>query len=145
MLSRPPVLLLGKQQLGAAQACEQLRVRQTCTRPNTRHLDVEASKAKRKHARTASPQREPATQVKLGIQQVTTMRLTHVPELQLGLQETAHVSAPPRIDSNSNVSVRKQQWLVKAKKVGLNSWTHNKHRPKAHMCLKAVVMLGLVG
>ncbi|KAL0024093.1 hypothetical protein WJX79_006591 [Trebouxia sp. C0005] len=31
-------------------------------------------------------------------------------------QETDHVSAPPRIDSNSNVSVRKQQWLVKAKK-----------------------------
>ncbi|DBA89748.1 TPA: hypothetical protein ACH3X2_004626 [Trebouxia sp. C0005] len=92
MLGRAPVLLLRKQNLGAARACGQLRGRQTCTRPNTRHVDVEASKAKRKHARTASPQHEPAT------------------------QETDHVSAPPRIDSNSNVSVRKQQWLVKAKK-----------------------------
>ncbi|DBB12063.1 TPA: hypothetical protein ACH3X3_006176 [Trebouxia sp. C0006] len=36
--------------------------------------------------------------------------------LNRNLQETAHVSAPPRIDSNSNVSVRKQQFLVKAKK-----------------------------
>jgi len=44
----------------------------------------------------------------------------NAPEPQAGLQETTHVSAPPRIDSNSNVSVRKQQWLVKAKKVGLD-------------------------
>ena len=65
--------------------------------------------------------------------------------LKRNLQETAHVSAPPRIDSNSNVSVRKQQFLVKAKKVGLNNWTDNKHRLKAHVCLKAVVLLDPVG
>ena len=75
MLGRAPVLLLGKQNLGAAQACGQLRGRQSYTRPNTRHVDVEASKAKRKHARTASPQREPATQVKIGFQQLTPKRL----------------------------------------------------------------------
>lgn len=93
MLSRAPVLL-GKQNLGATRACGQLRRRQICTRPSTRQVDIEASKAKRKYGKPASPQREPATQAK----------------------ETTHVSAPPRIDSNSNVSVRKQQWLVKAKK-----------------------------
>lgn len=76
MLGRAPVLLLRKQNLGAARACGQLRGRQTCTRPNTRHVDVEASKAKRKHARTASPQHEPATQVKVGFQQLMPMRLT---------------------------------------------------------------------
>ncbi|DBA94350.1 hypothetical protein WJX77_011518 [Trebouxia sp. C0004] len=94
MLGRAPVLLLGKPNLGATRACGQLRGHQICTRPSSRHVDVEASKAKRKHGKPASPQREPATHAK----------------------ETAHVSDPPRIDSNSNVSVRKQQLLVKAKK-----------------------------